>query len=86
MGTMHCLMVGCADATVIIASTGTFLVDCADIGNYSSLLPSSKALRGVFITHQHADHYSGLSYLKDNGYSIDYLIYSHTAVATMTRA
>lgn len=76
MGELHCLNVGCADATVIQTSTATFLVDTYKIDDYSHLLPSSKKLRGVFITHQHEDHYSGLNYLWDNGYSIDCLIYS----------
>ncbi len=76
MGTMHCLDVGCADATIIVTSTATFLIDCANIGDYYSLLPANKRIRGVFITHQHEDHYSGLRYLKDRGYSIDFLIYS----------
>jgi beta-lactamase superfamily II metal-dependent hydrolase len=30
----------------------------------------------VFVTHQHYDHFLGLRYLKNNGYSIDYLICS----------
>jgi len=30
----------------------------------------------VFITHQHRDHYSGLQYLKEEQYSIDFLIFS----------
>jgi competence protein ComEC len=76
MGTLHCLDVGCGDATVIKTSTATFLIDTHNIGDYSSHLPSSKKLRGVFITHQHEDHYSGLNYLWDNGYKIDCLIYS----------
>jgi len=76
MGILHCLNVGCADASVIITDTATFLVDCHNIGNYSNLLPSNKTLRGVFITHQHSDHYSGLEYLRNQGYIIEYLIYS----------
>ena len=76
MGSLHCLDVGCADASVIITDTATFLVDCQNIGDFSDLLPESKKLRGVFITHQHSDHYSGLGYLKDEGYAIEYLIYS----------
>lgn len=76
MGTIHCLNVGCSDATVIKTSTATFLVDTNNIGDHSNLLPSNKNIRGVFITHQHADHYSGLQYLWDNGYSIDCLIFS----------
>ena len=76
MGELHCLNVGCGDASVVITDTATFLVDCHNIGDFSQLLPTSKKLRGVFVTHQHEDHYSGLEYLKDNGYSIDYLIYS----------
>jgi glyoxylase-like metal-dependent hydrolase (beta-lactamase superfamily II) len=65
MGSLHCLNVGCADASVIITDTATFLVDCHNIGDHSNLLPSNKTLRGVFITHQHSDHYSGLGYLRD---------------------
>lgn len=76
MGSFHCLNVGCADASVIITDTSTFLVDCHNIGDHSSLLPSNKTLRAVFITHQHFDHYSGLQYLRDEGYSIQYLFYS----------
>lgn len=76
MGSLHCLNVGCADASVIITDTATFLVDCHNIGDYCHLLPSSKRLRGVFITHQHEDHYSGLRYLRDKGFSINHLVYS----------
>jgi beta-lactamase superfamily II metal-dependent hydrolase len=76
MGTIHCLDVGCADATIIKTSSAAFLVDTGCIDEHDWLLPSSKRLRGVFITHQHEDHYSGLNYLLDNGYEIDYLIYS----------
>jgi len=76
MGSLHRLDVGCADASVIIADTATFLVDCHNIADYSGLLPASKTVRGVFITHQHSDHYSGLEYLKAEGYAIEWLIYS----------
>jgi len=77
MGTLHHLDVGCADCSVIQATDGgTFLVDCHNIEQHKHLFPSSKKLRGVFITHQHSDHYSGLDYLRKNGYSIDELIYS----------
>ncbi len=75
MGSLHCLNVGCADASVIRTDTATFLVDCHDIDKHKHLLPSSKKLRGVFVTHQHRDH-SGLDYLYRQGYSIDFLIYS----------
>jgi beta-lactamase superfamily II metal-dependent hydrolase len=76
MGTLLCLDVGCADASVIITDTATFLVDCHNIGEYSQFLPSNKKLRGVFITHQHYDHYSGLEYLRNQGYTIEFLIHS----------
>ena len=76
MGTLHHLKVGCADASIIKTSSATFLIDCHNIEDHSHLLPSNKKLRGVFITHQHEDHYSGLGYLKDKGYTIDCLIYS----------
>jgi len=76
MGSLDCLNVGCGDASVIITDTATFLVDCHDIGDFSHLLPPSKTLRGVFITHQHSDHYSGLTYLRDEGYAIEHLVYS----------
>lgn len=76
MGEMQHLDVGCADCTVIKSFSCTFLIDCARIGDYSTLLPIDKKLTGVFITHQHYDHFDGLGYLKSNGYTIDYLIYS----------
>ncbi len=76
MGTLNCLSVGSGDATIIQSGSNTFLIDCHGIEDYSNFLPSNKNLQGVFITHQHKDHYGGLNYLKDNGYTIDCLIYS----------
>ena len=76
MNELHLLNVGCADASVIKTSDATFLVDCHKIGDYSNLLPSNKNISGVFITHQHEDHYSGLGYLKAEGYTINHLVYS----------
>ncbi len=76
MGELHCLSVGVGDASVILTNTATFLVDCHNIGEFSHLLPKNKNLRGVIITHQHHDHYSGLNYLRQNGYTIDILVYS----------
>lgn len=64
MGTLYHLNVGCADASVIKTSSATFLIDCHNIEDYADLLPRDKELCGVFITHQHEDHYSGLGYLK----------------------
>ncbi len=76
MGSLHCLNVGCADASVIKSDGHTFLIDCHGIDEHASHLPASKTIRGVFVTHQHRDHYSGLKYLWNKGYKIDYLIYS----------
>lgn len=76
MGELHHLQVGCADCSVIKSASHTFLVDCHEIGNHTHLLPANKKLSGVFITHQHYDHFDGLAYLKDNGYSIDCLVCS----------
>lgn len=78
MGELHHLDVGCGgDASVIKSSGATFLIDCHNISEHKHLLPNNKNLRGgVFITHQHRDHFSGLAFLKDNAYSIDCLIYS----------
>lgn len=76
MGTMHHLSVGCADCTVIQTTSDTFLVDCHGIEDNAHLLPKSKVLRAVFVTHQHRDHFDGLQYLKDEGYTIEFLVYS----------
>ena len=76
MGKLYHLNVGCADASIITTQAATFLVDCHQIEQHSHLLPTSKRLRAVFVTHQHFDHYSGLAFLRQKGYSIEYLIYS----------
>ncbi len=75
MGTLHNLSVGCADAS-LITTDDAFLVDCHRIEEYENLLPATKHFRGVFVTHQHNDHYSGLGFLRRKGYTIDCLIYS----------
>lgn len=72
---MYHLQVGCADAS-IISATHHYLVDCYDIEKHTKYLPASKSLRGVFITHPHRDHYDGLRYLKEKGYTVDCLIHS----------
>lgn len=76
MGSFYCLDVGCGDASIISTDTGSFLIDCHNISEFSCYLPSNKNFVGVFITHQHTDHFSGLKYLYDNKYSIECLIYS----------
>lgn len=76
MAKLHFLEVGCADTTLIESQGSIILVDCYNINNYSQLLPSNKIIKAVFITHQHYDHFLGLEYLKDNGYTIEYLLYS----------
>ena len=76
MGQLHHLDVGCADASIIINDGATFLIDTHGIENYAHLLPRNKSLGGVFITHQHYDHFDGLRFLKEERYSISHLIYS----------
>jgi glyoxylase-like metal-dependent hydrolase (beta-lactamase superfamily II) len=77
MRKIHFCNVGCADCTIIQGATATYIIDCNyEIKNYAHFLPSTKTIRGVFITHQHRDHFSGLSYLKEKGFSIDFLVYS----------
>ena len=76
MGKIHFLDVGCGDATVISSSNSMFLVDCHGIEQHEHLLPKSKEICAVFVTHQHRDHYGGLEYLRKNGYSIGRLIFS----------
>ena len=76
MGTLHNLNVGCSDASIITTDTASFVIDCHNIDQFRHLLPTSKKLRGVFVTHQHHDHHSGLQYLYDAGFEIEFLIYS----------
>jgi len=76
MGKTIFLDVGCADTSIMISGSNYFMVDCYDPASYFQYLPKGKRITGLFITHQHRDHFSGMGYLADNGYSIDYLIYS----------
>ncbi len=76
MGELHCLNVEFGDATVIRTGIHTILVDTHNISDHSGLLPSNGILSGVFVTHQHRDHYSGLEYLWNAGFRINNLIYS----------
>ncbi len=76
MGKVYHLDVGCANATIIQTDLATFLVDCHGIENYSHLLPPRKNIRGVFITHQHNGHDSGLKYLLENDFTVDFLLFS----------
>jgi beta-lactamase superfamily II metal-dependent hydrolase len=76
MATINFLNVGFGDTTIISTNEGIVLIDCFNIENYKHLLPNSKSIVAVFITHQHYDHFTGLQYLKDNKYFIRDLIYS----------
>jgi len=76
VGELYHLNVGFGDASVIIRGSATFLVDCNNIEEYAHLLPKDKQIRGILITHQHEDHFSGLEYLKKKNYSVDVLVYS----------
>ena len=76
MGQLHNLNVGFGDASIIVLGSDTVLIDCHKIEHYVGFLPFNKRISGVFITHQHRDHFSGLSYLMDNKYSIDVLVCS----------
>lgn len=77
MAIVHFLDVGCADTTIITSKGRTIIVDCCSrIDEYTNLLPNSKTIDAVFITHQHRDHFRGLEYLKNEDYRITNLIIS----------
>ncbi|MHC4098414.1 MAG: ComEC/Rec2 family competence protein [Planctomycetota bacterium] len=76
MGKLYHLNVGFGDSSIIISGSSTFLIDCHKIEDNAGLLPLNKRIKAVFITHQHRDHFSGLTYLMQKGYSVDFLIYS----------
>lgn len=76
MGELHHLKAGCGDCSIIKTTSDTFLVDTRNVEEYTYLLPANRRLRGVFITHQHYDHFDGLRFLKAEGFKIDFLIYS----------
>lgn len=77
MGNLWCLNVGCADTSIITTDGGDcFMIDCYNESVFKGYLPSNKLIKALFITHQHYDHFTGMEYLINNGYSVEYLIYS----------
>lgn len=77
MGTLWCVGVGCADTSIVLTdASDCFMIDCYDGLTFNPYLPSDRRIKALFITHQHYDHFRGMKYLIDNGYSLDYLIYS----------
>lgn len=77
MGSLWCLNVGCADTSIINTDTGDFfMIDCYDDSIFKAYLPANMHIKALFITHQHYDHFKGMEYLINEGYIIDYLIYS----------
>lgn len=76
MGKAIFLNVGCADSSIVISNSDYYLVDCYNPDAYEGHLPKNKHITALFITHQHRDHFSGMDYLANKGYSIKYLIHS----------
>jgi ribonuclease BN (tRNA processing enzyme) len=76
MGKLMDLDVGCANSSIILTNKHAILVDCYGLDTYNAYLPQNKMIDVLFITHQHHDHFDGISYLLDNNYSVNYLVYS----------
>lgn len=69
--------VGCSDTSIIVSNGDTFLIDASNnTSGFSYNLPANKKIKALFITHQHYDHFLGMSHLIDYGYQIEYLICS----------
>ena len=69
MADIYFLSVGCGDATIIRSECCQILIDCHNIQDHLHLL-KTKIIDGVFVTHHHSDHYSGLAHLLERGYKI----------------
>lgn len=76
MGKLIDLNVGCANCSIIQSDGMTFLIDCYGIDGHASYLPQDKKIKALFVTHQHYDHFDGMQFLYEKGYSIDCLVYS----------
>lgn len=77
MGEMKCFDVGFGDTTLIDSGSGVVMIDCNEfIEDHSSVLPRSKVIDVLFITHQHYDHFLGMEFLKTEGFTIRNLVYS----------
>jgi len=76
MGKLIDFNVGCANSGIISTGYHSIMIDCYGLEDYKDNLPRSKTINVLFITHQHHDHFDGISFLLDNNYSVEYLIYS----------
>jgi beta-lactamase superfamily II metal-dependent hydrolase len=76
VGRLLDLSVGCASCAILSSGTSHLIVDCSGIEAYERELPESGRIDALIVTHQHYDHFDGLAFLYDRGYSIGRLAYS----------
>jgi beta-lactamase superfamily II metal-dependent hydrolase len=76
VGRLLDLSVGCANCAILSSGASRLIVDCSGIEGYERELPASRRIDALIVTHQHYDHFDGLAFLYDRGYSIGRLAYS----------
>jgi beta-lactamase superfamily II metal-dependent hydrolase len=76
MGKLIDFDVGCANSSIILTNNHAIMIDCFGLEEYKNCLPQNKIIDVLFITHQHHDHFDGISFLLDHNYSVKYLAYS----------
>jgi beta-lactamase superfamily II metal-dependent hydrolase len=76
LATLVDLSVGCANCAVLRSGDSCLIVDCSGIAAHARELPASRHIDALIVTHQHYDHFDGLGYLYEQGFSIGLLLYS----------